>query len=148
MEELTASRLGSRIRLLRERNALSLNDLAESSNVAKSSLSKIENGEVRNPGLRTLAAIAKALSVTVRDLLERDSHEKGRHRPKPTAVEFEMIATDIPSALREFLRDEDEKGDPVPQDAQRALMMLKFRGKRPSSAKEYGMLYEMLRRLV
>jgi transcriptional regulator with XRE-family HTH domain len=56
--------LGKRIRSIRLKQALSLQELASRTNLSKSLLSKIENGKVSSP-VSTLFTIAKALNTKI-----------------------------------------------------------------------------------
>lgn len=56
--------LGVQIRMLRQRRALSLTDIATASGISPGMLSKIENGQI-SPSLTTLQAVAGALSVPI-----------------------------------------------------------------------------------
>ncbi|MBA2482548.1 MAG: helix-turn-helix transcriptional regulator [Planctomycetes bacterium] len=66
---------GARIRTLRLRNRLRLQDIADRCGFTKSLLSKIETGVVKPP-VATLVGIAKALAVPVSSLL--GEHDDGR----------------------------------------------------------------------
>ena len=59
-----------------------------------------------------------------------------------------MITASIPEPLREFIKRQDDDGEPVPDDTIRALAMLKLRGKRPETVADYRLLYTMLQRIV
>jgi len=61
-------RVGRRIQAMRAERAMYQVDLAEMAGLTRKSLSSIENGKAE-PGLRTLAAIAKALDVSLVELL-------------------------------------------------------------------------------
>lgn len=151
MDEDSARLLGARIALLREkRQAQSLGDLAAASGLAKSYLSKIEKGEVQNPGLATLSSIATALGTTVHNLLPKSANAPGKAASKSASEEvmFERIADTIPEALRQFLDEQRKSGDAVPDDAAQALAVVKLRGKRPQGVEDYRLLYSMIRRLV
>ena len=148
MDEVTARQLGERIVLVRSERGMSLGDLAEAAGLAKSYLSKIEKGEVLNPGLSTLTDVADALGVTVHDLLPQRKPGGKPKSPRQNQVEFETLTDSIPEPLREFLADQTKRGEPVPEDALRALAVLKLRGKRPESAADYQLLYAMIKRLI
>jgi len=61
--------LGKRIRLLRTDRALSQEELADLSDLHRTYVGGIERGE-RNPTIRNLAAIARALNIPLSVLLE------------------------------------------------------------------------------
>jgi transcriptional regulator with XRE-family HTH domain len=60
---------GRSVRSLRKRRGLSQEDLAEKSGISRNYVSDIERG-VRNPGLLVMVALAKALRVSLRELVE------------------------------------------------------------------------------
>jgi len=60
-------KLGERMRKLRQAKGLSQEELAFKSGVHRTYLGGIERGE-RNPSLKNIAAIAKALGVTLSEL--------------------------------------------------------------------------------
>lgn len=60
---------GRSVRSLRKRRGLSQEDLAEKSGISRNYISDIERG-VRNLGLLALVALAKALRVSLRELVE------------------------------------------------------------------------------
>lgn len=62
-------RLGRRIRDLRTGKGISQEMLAGHSGISRVNLSRIENGKAE-PGLRTLTAIARALDVKLRDMVD------------------------------------------------------------------------------
>lgn len=64
-----SSGLGARIRTLRERSGLSLDDVTEKTGIAKANLSNIETGSHLNPTLNTLERIASAIGCKVGDLV-------------------------------------------------------------------------------
>jgi len=61
--------LGKRIRRFRETQKLSQEELAYRAGVHRTYLGGIERGE-RNPSLKNLAAIAKALNIRLADLVD------------------------------------------------------------------------------
>jgi transcriptional regulator with XRE-family HTH domain len=60
---------GRSVRRLRKQRGLSQESLAEVCGLSRNYISDIERG-VRNPGLLALVALAKALRVTLRELME------------------------------------------------------------------------------
>jgi len=62
-------RLGRRIRYLRTNQGVTQEVLSGQADLTQTSLSNIETGKAE-PGLRTLAAIAKALGVSLVELLD------------------------------------------------------------------------------
>lgn len=68
VEAVAADRLGARIRDLRTSRGLTLEELAERSDVSRAMLSKVERAET-NPTLVVAAKIASALEVSLTNLL-------------------------------------------------------------------------------
>lgn len=60
---------GRSIRRLRKQRGLTQEDLAEKSRMSRNYISDIERG-VRNPGLLALVDLARALRVSLRELVE------------------------------------------------------------------------------
>ena len=61
--------LANNIKKLREAKGLSQEKLARSADVANNTLIKMESGENKNPTLDTLKKVAKALGVSVDELI-------------------------------------------------------------------------------
>jgi transcriptional regulator with XRE-family HTH domain len=61
-------RLGKRVRSIRQRKVWSLEELAERAGMHVTYLSSIERGH-RNPTLNVIASLARALAVTLSDLV-------------------------------------------------------------------------------
>ena len=62
--------LSKNIKRLREAKGLSQEKLARLADVANNTLIKMETGENKNPTLETLKKVAKALEVSVDDLIK------------------------------------------------------------------------------
>ncbi|OGH32560.1 MAG: hypothetical protein A3G66_01430 [Candidatus Levybacteria bacterium RIFCSPLOWO2_12_FULL_39_17] len=62
--------LAKNLKKLREKNGLSQDRLAKLADVANNTIIKIEQGENINPTLDTLRKVAKALSVSIEDLIK------------------------------------------------------------------------------
>ena len=65
----TNQNLAKNIKRLREAKGLSQEKLARLADVANNTLIKMESGENENPTLGTLKKVAKALAVSVDDLI-------------------------------------------------------------------------------
>jgi len=61
--------LSKNLRKLREQKGLSQDRLAKLADIANNTIIKIERGENQNPTLDTLKKLAKALVVSVEDLI-------------------------------------------------------------------------------
>ena len=126
-------KLGERLRLIRKEHHLTLKDLNERADLSVPYLSGLERGIV-NPSIETLHKIAKAYQMTVRDLL--------------TGVEEIGESTHgiYPEGFSDFLEDPDYS-DELDADWKELLLRIDFRGKRPSSKREWVELYLNLRRI-
>jgi transcriptional regulator with XRE-family HTH domain len=65
----TNQNLAKNVKRLREAKGLSQERLARLADVASNTLIKMETGENKNPTLETLKKVAKALEVSVDDLI-------------------------------------------------------------------------------
>jgi len=65
----TSQNLSNNIKKLREAKGLSQEKLARLADVANNTLIKMESGENKNPTLETLKKVAKALGVSVDELI-------------------------------------------------------------------------------
>ena len=65
----TNQNLAKNVKRLRETKGLSQERLARLADVANNTLIKMETGENKNPTLETLKKVAKALEVSVDDLI-------------------------------------------------------------------------------
>lgn len=70
-DKLSTLNIGDRIRLLRVKQKRTLQEIADSSELSKSMISKIENNKTV-PSVAALVKIAQALGTNVSSLLERD----------------------------------------------------------------------------
>ncbi|WP_128894799.1 helix-turn-helix domain-containing protein [Longirhabdus pacifica] len=61
--------IGNRVQRIRKQQRLSLTELAERANVAKSYLSSIERGIQQNPSIQFLEKVSKVLHCSVEELL-------------------------------------------------------------------------------
>jgi transcriptional regulator with XRE-family HTH domain len=73
---------GQNLETLRRKAGLGQVELASRAGVAQSTVSKIENGEIRNVGTLTLRKLARALDMTLGELLAALEAEQ----PAPTAA--------------------------------------------------------------
>ncbi|MDX9855213.1 MAG: helix-turn-helix transcriptional regulator [Candidatus Moranbacteria bacterium] len=65
----TNQNLAKNVKRLREAKGLSQERLARLADVANNTLIKMETGENKNPTLETLVRVAKALDVSINELL-------------------------------------------------------------------------------
>ena len=147
---LDVEQLGLRIARIREFKDKSLSAVAEAAGIAKSYLAKLERGEVENPGLRTLNSIARALGVTVADLLKpaESVGEREGTALLEKAKNLERLRSTLPPTLKEFLAQQERAGRPVPAEAVRLLAAVKFRGRQPRTVEDWQFFYQALVRAV
>jgi transcriptional regulator with XRE-family HTH domain len=126
-EPLRAESIGSRIRRYRTDAGLNLSQLAEASGVSKSYLWNLENrDEDKHPSAKVLFTIAKALSVSMADLLGQE-------------LTFEGPAT-LDPALAEFAQLER-----LPNSDVQMLASIEFRGDAPRSVERWRYIYQAIR---
>jgi len=125
--------LGQRVRALRQKQKLSLNDLARLSGVSKGYLSQVERSLTVRPSAFTIFSIAEALGTTVGELFEGR-----REGAVEAASDFE-----VPEALRAFA-DEAE----LPPTDINMLAAIRFRGAQPREKEDWRFLYESIRRSI
>jgi transcriptional regulator with XRE-family HTH domain len=148
--DLDVGLVGERLRQLRELRALTLTTVAAQAGVAKSYLAKLERGEVENPGVATLNAVAGALDVRLGELF---APATGSHKRKWSTVvdplEVERLKANLPPGLEEFLLElEAEERGPVTADVLRSLALMQIRGKRPVERRDWRFVYEAMLRSV
>ncbi len=123
----THDSVGGRIRKYRQDRKLSLSQLADQAGVSKGYLSALENDpHARRPSAETLYAIAKALGVTMSDLLGRKL--------------LAAASTEVPASLREFAEDED-----LPEADVQMLSAIRFRGDPPRTKERWRYIYTAIR---
>ena len=80
--------LGARVRVLREARGLSLRELARRAEVQVSDISRLERGLTGQPRLSLGMALARALGLTLSQLLGED--EAGGTLPAPSVAELRL----------------------------------------------------------
>lgn len=138
--------LGSRLAKLRELRGMSLSATADAAGIAKSYLAKLERGEVENPGLKTLDGVARALGVTLADLLAPKNPSTDRP-PENEVEELERLIATMPPSLRVFIDSVEKREEQeLSMDVVRSLASVQFRGKRPETADDWNFLYLALKK--
>ncbi len=66
-----SNKIGENIRKLRQQKKMSQDRLSKEADLALNTIVKIETGENSNPTLETLQKIAKALNVSIDELLKK-----------------------------------------------------------------------------
>ncbi|UTE77539.1 helix-turn-helix domain-containing protein [Rossellomorea sp. KS-H15a] len=67
--------VGDRIKGLREEMGLTINELANLSNVSKSYISSIERGIQKNPSIKVLRKIATSMDSSLEEILSTDKRK-------------------------------------------------------------------------
>lgn len=70
MENSQENKLGKKIKSLRTKLNLSQDEFARKADVPYTTLTKIETGVIKKPSVFVMAKIAKALNITLDDLLK------------------------------------------------------------------------------
>lgn len=68
------SKIGTRIKELREQNSMSQKDLAYSSDLDRSYIASVENGQ-RNISIVNIEKVSTALGVTLKDFFNNDKFD-------------------------------------------------------------------------
>jgi transcriptional regulator with XRE-family HTH domain len=66
-------RLGNTVRMLREKEHLSLRELSEKISIGHSDLFRIENGSTRNPSIQLIRKVAQHFDLTTDELMNFDA---------------------------------------------------------------------------
>lgn len=129
---MEAASIGARIKQRRDELGLSLSRLSEIANVSKGYLWSLEKGESKaRPSGDTLYRIARALGVTMSDLL-------GRKLLTETTAPDEL-----PSGLADFAKQAG-----LPQTDVDMLAQVNFRGEQPQTAEDWEFVYRAIQRSV
>lgn len=127
-------KLGERLRLIRKENQLTLKELSQLAGLSVPYLSDMERGVV-NPSIDTLQKVAKAYNTTVKKLLINVEELDG--------LEY----TTYPEGFEAFIKD-PEYSHEIDDDWKELLININFRGKQPSTKREWIEVYLSLRRIL
>lgn len=130
---------------------MSVGELAAKSGLAKSYVAKLERGEVKNPGVRTLGTIAIALGLTVGALLRTQNAQNltaddEAEADLQLAEKLRERTASLPVGLRELANKREADGRPLSSQVVNALALVQFRGKRPQTAEDWEFLLYALER--
>lgn len=78
--------LGDSIKELREKNKLTLKELADKSGVGQSTINDIEKGKAQNPKAETLSKLANVFNISVDELLFKKWDEKSNQIKEEAAL--------------------------------------------------------------
>lgn len=148
---LDIQQVGRAVAEFRELRAMSLGELAERAGIAKSHIHTLEKGDAANPGLRTLDSLARALGITLYDLLAAAGHQlPGGTKPgRSETAEIARMLAEAPAALREFIRELEQKEEGnLPLDILRTLLSIRMRGKQPETVEDWRYAYDSLQRAI
>lgn len=111
--------IGSKMKALRLKQGLSLTELADRANVAKSYLSKIEKDETANPSVQFLEKISGVLGVSIEVLLlEEDEHSLDQADAEWRAIVLEAMESGVSKEqFRDFIQYNKWRND---QDQQKS----------------------------
>lgn len=128
--------LAKRIRESRERAGLTLEELAEISKISKTYLWELENDAKghKKPSADILLRIAKALSVTIADLLSL---------PVVQANESKVALSPSLIQFRNWMK---KIGEPLTDCDIHDLATMRFRGGQPKTKDDWHDLYRILKR--
>jgi transcriptional regulator with XRE-family HTH domain len=127
------TKLGYRIRYLRNGKGWSLSDLEKRSGVSKAYISDVENGAAGRPNIQYVYALAMALDVTLDELLDEKARPIPGHREKAGKP-------DLPSGLADLQRELNL----TDEDAE-TLARVNFRGNRPRDKEGWRFLLEAIK---
>jgi transcriptional regulator with XRE-family HTH domain len=125
------------MRVLRTGQGKGLAEIATATGLSKGYLSELENAVDANPTLDVLQRIAKALDVTIADLL-------GASKVMPTAPDPRMLE-DAPEGLLQFAKARKAEGLPLAASELIWLATAQYRGKRPQTKEDFAYLHRSLR---
>ena len=127
--------LGQNVRFLRQGKGWTLADLSEASGVGKAYISDLENGVAGKPNIQYVFSIARALGVTLDQLIS------GGPKPQPDN-EQQGEPFVLPPGLAQ-LQKEMKLTDKETQ----MLAQVNFRGNRPKNVDGWRFLYQTIQLL-
>jgi transcriptional regulator with XRE-family HTH domain len=123
--------LGERLRHLREKEGISLSEVARRAQVSKAYVSQLERGGSTEPSYSVVTRLATALGTTVEELTGQSVvWDPSEHEA-------------IPGSLRTFAQRSG-----VPDVDVSMLAKIHFRGKRPRDPEDWAHLYETIKRTI
>jgi len=127
--------ISKRLKDLRTERGLSVAELASRSGVSQPYIWQIESGRRKNPGSESLQKLAKALGVSVNDLLSA-----------PATVQQADLES-LPASLQEFTKKRG-KALGVRREDLDMLRHISYRGRRPQNVDEWELIFLFLRRIL
>lgn len=127
-------KLGERLRFIRKKHQLTLKGVSQLAGLSVPYLSDIERGVV-NPSVDTLQKVANAYNMSVKALLN-GVEELG-----------ELVHATYPEGFEAFIKDPEYSYE-IDDDWKELLININFRGKQPSTKREWIEVYLSLRRIL
>ncbi len=118
VDAVSSGQLGGRVRQLRRRRGLTLEELAGLSGVSRAMISKLERGE-KNPTLVVMAKLAEGLGVTLsqvagieerREVVVVPRERRMVMRDPETGFERQLLSPNLVGRGVEFIRNEIPEG--------------------------------------
>jgi transcriptional regulator with XRE-family HTH domain len=126
-----AERLAERLAQLREKQVLSLSEVARRAQISKAYLSQLEHGESKQPSYEVLDRLATALGTSMELLTGRSgSWDPSVHEPVPPSLRAFATQLGLPNVDVEM------------------LAKIHYRGKRPRDPADWAHLYETIKRTI
>lgn len=127
-------KLSQRLRFIRREKQLTLKELSQLSKLSIPYLSDMER-DVVNPSVDTLRKVANAYNMSVKALLN-GVEELG-----------ELVYATYPEGFEAFIKDPEYSYE-IDDDWKELLININFRGKQPSTKREWIEVYLSLRRIL
>lgn len=135
ISKIDFTKLGEKVRFLRQGRGWSLVDLANRSGVSKAYLSDLENGTAGKPNIQYMYAITVALELTLDELLLNATTRPPRRKEKRGSEDLPPGLAQLQQQLK--LSDEDVE----------MLAQVNFRGNRPKDVDGWRFLWETIKLL-
>jgi transcriptional regulator with XRE-family HTH domain len=123
---VTARPFGARVRERRIQEGLNQGELARKADISRNYLSQIERGEATNLSWQLVERL-----TTILGLKEERSEDA------------QLDRASLPAGLAEFARSAN-----LPDDDLRMLARLQYRGRQPTTQKEWGILYNVIKAAI
>lgn len=126
MKERDVSDLGARIKKFRGEAKLNQAKLADTAGLSPAYISELEGGTATRPSGQVLLQLAKALGVTIADLLDQ----------APAGPEHGTVD----DSLAEFAKERN-----LPDADVQMLASIRFRNQPPKTARRWALIYDTIR---
>lgn len=123
---MEAPSFGTRVRERRLEEGLSQDELAQKAGISRNYLSEIERGQATNLSWQVVQRLSEALGL----------REEG-------GLDAGVSLANLPVGLREFAQSAN-----LPPDDQLMLARVQLRGRRPTTADQWRLLYNFIKMIV